>query len=41
MALEVLYRWSQLHCKNIESTITGPLLVSAMELLQDRPVLYK
>lgn len=41
MALEVLYRWSQLHCKDIESAVTGPLLVCAMEVLQDRPVLYK
>lgn len=41
MAMEILYRWSQLHCKDIESTVTGPLLVSAMEVLQDRPVLLK
>jgi len=41
MAMEVLYRWSQLHCKDIESPVTGPLLVFAMEVLQDRPVLFK
>ncbi|XP_025416462.1 conserved oligomeric Golgi complex subunit 6 isoform X2 [Sipha flava] len=41
MAMEVLYRWSQLNCKDIESTATGPLLVLAMEVLQDRPVLFK
>lgn len=41
MAMEVLYRWTQLNCKDIESTVTGPLLVFAMEVLQDRPVLFK
>lgn len=41
MAMEVLYRWTQLYCKDIESTATGPLLVFAMEVLQDRPVLFK
>ncbi|VVC28234.1 Conserved oligomeric Golgi complex subunit 6 [Cinara cedri] len=41
MAMEVLYRWSQLHCKDIESQTIGPLLIFAMEVLQDRPVLFK
>lgn len=41
MAMEVLYRWSQLNCKDIESAVTGPLLVLAMEVLQERPVLFK
>jgi len=41
MAMEVLYRWTQLNCKDIESTVTGPLLVFSMEVLQDRLVLFK
>ncbi|XP_050421037.1 conserved oligomeric Golgi complex subunit 6 [Adelges cooleyi] len=41
LAMERLYRWAQLHCKDVESSSNGPLLVCAMEVLQDRPVLFK
>ncbi|XP_050543200.1 conserved oligomeric Golgi complex subunit 6 isoform X2 [Daktulosphaira vitifoliae] len=41
LAMERLYRWCQLHCRDKESNSNGPLLVSAMEVLQDRPVLFK
>lgn len=41
-ALERLYRWTQAHCRNIDSDsdISG-LLQLAMNKLQDRPVLFK
>ncbi|XP_011863125.1 PREDICTED: conserved oligomeric Golgi complex subunit 6 isoform X1 [Vollenhovia emeryi] len=40
-ALERLYRWTQTQCKNIENERLAPLLVKAMNKLQDRPVLFK
>ncbi|KAJ4429443.1 hypothetical protein ANN_21612 [Periplaneta americana] len=40
-ALERLYRWTQSHCRNIESAETSGLLTQAMSRLQDRPVLFK
>lgn len=42
-ALERLYRWTQNHCRNIDSTTTdmGQLLIMSMNKLQDRPVLFK
>ncbi|XP_017147045.1 conserved oligomeric Golgi complex subunit 6 [Drosophila miranda] len=40
-ALERLYRWTQNHCRNLESNEIGPLIVEAMRRLQDRPVLFK
>lgn len=40
-ALERLYRWTQNHCRSIESNDIGPLIVMAMNKLQDRPVLFK
>lgn len=39
-ALERLYRWTQSHCRNVDSDISG-LLIMAMNKLQDRPVLFK
>lgn len=39
-ALERLYRWTQSHCRNFDSDISG-LLIMAMNKLQDRPVLFK
>lgn len=39
-ALERLYRWTQSHCRNVDSDISG-LLILAMNKLQDRPVLFK
>lgn len=39
-ALERLYRWTQAHCRNVDSDISG-LLQLAMNKLQDRPVLFK
>lgn len=38
--LERLYRWTQAHCRNVDSDISG-LLQLAMNKLQDRPVLFK
>lgn len=40
--LERLYRWTQSHCRNIDTTteLTG-LVIEAMQRLQDRPVLFK
>lgn len=38
--LERLYRWTQSHCRNVDSDISG-LLILAMNKLQDRPVLFK
>lgn len=40
-ALERLYRWTQTQCKNIENERLVPLLIKAMNKLQDRPVLFK
>lgn len=40
-ALERLYRWTQSHCRSMESTETAALLTEAMSCLQDRPVLFK
>uniref|UniRef100_A0A182P3P1 Conserved oligomeric Golgi complex subunit 6 n=1 Tax=Anopheles epiroticus TaxID=199890 RepID=A0A182P3P1_9DIPT len=40
-ALERLYRWTQSHCRNVESNEMGVLLVEAMARLQERPVLFK
>lgn len=40
-ALERLYRWTQSHCRNIDSHDVGSLVVQAMSRLQDRPVLFK
>lgn len=40
-ALERLYRWTQNQCKHIENERLAPLLVKAMNKLQDRPVLFK
>lgn len=40
-ALERLYRWTQNHCRNLENSKVGPLVVEAMSRLQDRPVLFK
>lgn len=41
-ALERLYRWTQNHCRNIDTNETiGALVISAMNKLQDRPVLFK
>nr|CAD7568801.1 unnamed protein product [Timema californicum] len=39
-ALERLYRWTQTHCRNIESPEMSELLAQAMACLQDRPVLF-
>lgn len=38
--LERLYRWTQAHCRNVDSDISG-LLQTAMNKLQDRPILFK
>ncbi|XP_030383226.1 conserved oligomeric Golgi complex subunit 6 [Scaptodrosophila lebanonensis] len=40
-ALERLYRWTQNHCRNLDNSEIGPLVVEAMSRLQDRPVLFK
>ncbi|XP_076760998.1 conserved oligomeric Golgi complex subunit 6 isoform X2 [Xylocopa sonorina] len=40
-ALERLYRWTQNQCKYIENERLVPLLIKAMNKLQDRPVLFK
>lgn len=40
-ALERLYRWTQIQCKNIENERLASLLIKAMSKLQDRPVLFK
>lgn len=39
-ALERLYRWTQSHCRNVDTDISC-LLILAMNKLQDRPVLFK
>lgn len=40
--LERLYRWTQSHCRNIDTTseVTS-LVIEAIQRLQDRPVLFK
>lgn len=40
-ALEKLYRWTQNHCRSLDSNEMGPLLIQSMNRLQDRPVLFK
>ncbi|XP_049291517.1 conserved oligomeric Golgi complex subunit 6-like [Anopheles funestus] len=40
-ALERLYRWTQCHCRNVESKEMGVLIIEAMARLQERPVLFK
>ncbi|XP_012285041.1 conserved oligomeric Golgi complex subunit 6 [Orussus abietinus] len=40
-ALERLYRWTQGQCRHIENEHLVPLLIKAMNKLQDRPVLFK
>ncbi|KAK3932086.1 Conserved oligomeric Golgi complex subunit 6 [Frankliniella fusca] len=40
-ALERLYRWTQSHCRSMESNETAALLTEAMSCLQERPVLFK
>ncbi|CAB0006886.1 unnamed protein product [Nesidiocoris tenuis] len=40
-ALEKLYRWAQVHCKNIDSPTSNKLFSLAMAKLQDRPTLFK
>ncbi|OAD55396.1 Conserved oligomeric Golgi complex subunit 6 [Eufriesea mexicana] len=40
-ALERLYRWTQNQCKHIENERLAPLLIKAMNKLQDRPILFK
>lgn len=40
--LERLYRWTQSHCRNIDTTTElTALVIEAMQRLQDRPVLFK
>lgn len=40
--LERLYRWTQSHCRNIDTTTElTTLVIEAMVRLQDRPVLFK
>lgn len=40
--LERLYRWTQSHCRNIDTTTElTSLVIQAMQRLQDRPVLLK
>lgn len=42
LALEKLYRWTQNHCRNLDSNETiDPLIMKAMQQLQDRPGLFK
>ncbi|XP_058462826.1 conserved oligomeric Golgi complex subunit 6 [Malaya genurostris] len=40
-ALERLYRWTQSHCRNLDTNEIGQLVTQAMARLQDRPVLFK
>ena len=40
-ALEKLYRWTQIQCRNIDSPESSVLLTQAVACLQDRPVLLK
>lgn len=39
-AAEYLYRWVQVHCKDIESPKTAFLLAKAMKQFQNRTVLF-
>lgn len=42
LALEKLYRWTQNHCRNLDTNETiDPLIMKAMQQLQDRPGLFK
>ncbi|XP_063707526.1 conserved oligomeric Golgi complex subunit 6 [Culicoides brevitarsis] len=43
LALEKLYRWTQNHCRNLDSNneTIDPLIMKAMQQLQDRPGLFK
>lgn len=43
LALEKLYRWTQNHCRNLDSCneTVDPLIMKAMQQLQDRPGLFK
>ncbi|CAD6208956.1 GSCOCG00010769001-RA-CDS [Cotesia congregata] len=40
-ALERLYRWTQNQCRHIENECIAPLLIKAMNKLQERPILFK
>ena len=42
-ALERLYRWTQTHCRAIDTSndVSSALLACAMQHLQDRPVMFK
>ncbi|XP_055531100.1 conserved oligomeric Golgi complex subunit 6 [Wyeomyia smithii] len=40
-ALERLYRWTQSHCRNVDTNEIGHLVTQAMARLQERPVLFK
>lgn len=40
-ALEVLYRWTQSHCRNVDNLDLTDIITQAMAKLQDRPVLFK
>uniref|UniRef100_A0A182JAU9 Conserved oligomeric Golgi complex subunit 6 n=1 Tax=Anopheles atroparvus TaxID=41427 RepID=A0A182JAU9_ANOAO len=40
-ALERLYRWTQSHCRNVETNEMCVLITQAMARLQERPVLFK
>ncbi|XP_071443578.1 conserved oligomeric Golgi complex subunit 6 [Hetaerina americana] len=40
-ALERLYRWTQTHCRNIDSAENMSLLPQAMSYIQERPILLK
>uniref|UniRef100_A0A0K8T802 Conserved oligomeric Golgi complex subunit 6 n=1 Tax=Lygus hesperus TaxID=30085 RepID=A0A0K8T802_LYGHE len=40
-ALERLYRWAQVHCKNIDTPASNQLFSLAMSKLQDRSTLFK
>ncbi|KAH1005075.1 hypothetical protein HUJ04_006131 [Dendroctonus ponderosae] len=40
-ALEVLYRWTQSHCRNVDNPDLRDIIAQAMEKLQDRSVLFK
>ncbi|KAF7264303.1 hypothetical protein GWI33_000328 [Rhynchophorus ferrugineus] len=40
-ALEVLYRWTQSHCRNVDNPDLTNIIMKAMSKLQDRPVLFK
>lgn len=40
-ALEVLYKWTQSHCRNVDNPELSDLIVHAMAKLQERPVFFK